>query len=204
MMCSFNVPEEYTLYHQVDPLVYPAIMKKGKKKTAESNNDTSPVQSSGPPAVGNIESAAKAISLLPSPEECLPNEERMLRILEMGGDDLSIKVQEYLRRNIDERRQSSIELRTIDPRDSGLLASSSNSKNSRASREKSSRTSSPSSANAQWLRSRASAGNDPRFQKCVLAYASDFNVSYYYIFCNTGNNTCYVIFSSLLPSTSLS
>ncbi|GAA6000700.1 hypothetical protein JCM10207_004614 [Rhodosporidiobolus poonsookiae] len=96
---------------------------------------------------------------IPEPEECEPTEEVLMRALGAAGD-LPKKLQEYVGRQADERRQSSIELRNTDKKDVGHIFSF----------EKSA-----SQQQLYWFRSRAPVQPDPDFQKCVLAYASDLN-----------------------------
>ncbi|GAA6020362.1 hypothetical protein JCM8202_000039 [Rhodotorula sphaerocarpa] len=98
---------------------------------------------------------------IPEPEECDATEEVLMRAL-AAAKNLPKKLQEFVERQAEERRQSSIELRNTDKTQLGTLFSYD--KN-------------PSSPQQQlyWFRSRASVRQDPDFQKCVLAYASDLN-----------------------------
>lgn len=79
--------------------------------------------------------------------------------------NMSEKMKEYLLNTVEERRQSSIEIRYAFPKDGY---------SPRLSR---SETPSDPSSNQQalWFRSRAKVPHDDSFQKCVLAYASDFS-----------------------------
>ncbi|GAA5879101.1 hypothetical protein JCM3774_005570 [Rhodotorula dairenensis] len=98
---------------------------------------------------------------IPEPEDCDATEEVLMRAL-AAAKNLPKKLQEFVERQASERRQSSIELRNTDKKQLGTLFSYD--KN-------------PSKPQQQlyWFRSRASVRQDPDFQKCVLAYASDLN-----------------------------
>ncbi|GAA5841669.1 hypothetical protein JCM9279_000725 [Rhodotorula babjevae] len=96
---------------------------------------------------------------IPEPEDCDATEEVMLKAL-AAGKNLPKKLQDFVERQAEERRQSSIELRNTDRREAGFLFSFERS----ASQQQ-----------LYWFRSRAPVRADPDFQKCVLAYASDLN-----------------------------
>lgn len=73
--------------------------------------------------------------------------------------DMPAKLREYLQRAMDERRASSIEIRSAKPGGSSV-------REMFANRE-------PQSEQAFWLRARSKSRDDPAFHKCVLAFASD-------------------------------
>lgn len=77
--------------------------------------------------------------------------------------NMSDKMKSYLLNTIEERRQSSIEIRYAFPKDGY---------SPRLSRDDS-QEHPPSNQQAIWFRSRAPVPEDDAFQKCVLAYASD-------------------------------
>ncbi|BGP13319.1 acyl-CoA thioesterase [Rhodosporidiobolus nylandii] len=95
---------------------------------------------------------------IPEPEECEPTEDVLIKAL-AKAKNLPQKLQEYVERQAEERRQSSIEIRNTDKSDIGLFGHHSNT----------------SQQQLYWFRSRAPVQADPDFQKCVLAYASDLN-----------------------------
>ncbi|GAA6038500.1 hypothetical protein JCM8097_004597 [Rhodosporidiobolus ruineniae] len=96
---------------------------------------------------------------IPEPDECEPTEDVLLKALTLAKN-LPKKVQEYVERQAEERRLSSIEIRNTDRKDVGHIVSFERS----ASQQQ-----------LYWFRSRAPVIEDPEFQKCVLAYASDLN-----------------------------
>ncbi|GJN87920.1 hypothetical protein Rhopal_000875-T1 [Rhodotorula paludigena] len=96
---------------------------------------------------------------IPEPDVCDATEEVLMKSL-ADAKNLPKKLQEFVERQAEERRQSSIELRNTDKSDFGHIFSF----------ERSS-----SQQQLYWFRSRAAVRQDPDFQKCVLAYASDLN-----------------------------
>jgi len=96
---------------------------------------------------------------LPQPEECLPTEDRLQKVLH-DKPNLPRKLKEYIERRMKERRLSSIELRNVDKTELGWLVSMKKGAEAQA---------------AYWFRSRAPVRTDSAFQKCVLAYVSDLN-----------------------------
>ncbi|GAA5846009.1 hypothetical protein JCM3766R1_001335 [Sporobolomyces carnicolor] len=96
---------------------------------------------------------------IPEPEECESTENVLKKALGNAGT-LPAKLKDYVERQIEERKLSSIEIRNTDKRDIGHIFSYERS----ASQQQ-----------LYWIRSRAPVMNDPAFQKCVLAYASDLN-----------------------------
>ncbi|BGP29533.1 acyl-CoA thioesterase [Rhodotorula toruloides] len=96
---------------------------------------------------------------IPEPEECDATEEVMMRAL-AAAKNLPKKLLDFVERQAEERRQSSIELRNTDKREIGHLFAF----DKTASQQQ-----------LYWFRSRAPVEPDPDFQKCVLAYASDLN-----------------------------
>ncbi|GAA5862522.1 hypothetical protein JCM8547_002092 [Rhodosporidiobolus lusitaniae] len=101
----------------------------------------------------------KATSKIPQPEECEATEDVLVKALGRAKD-LPAKVQDYVQRQAEERRQSSIEIRNTDRRDIGSIVSFRQTTQQQQ---------------LYWFRSRAPVLPDPDFQKCVLAYASDLN-----------------------------
>jgi acyl-CoA thioesterase 8 len=79
--------------------------------------------------------------------------------------NMSEKMKKYLLNTVEERRQSSIEIRYAFPKDgySPRLTQAESSNDPSANQQ------------ALWFRSRAKVPHDDAFQKCVLAYASDFS-----------------------------
>ncbi|GAA5916416.1 hypothetical protein JCM6882_001554 [Rhodosporidiobolus microsporus] len=96
---------------------------------------------------------------IPEPEECESTEDVLTKALAVAKT-LPKKLQDFVQRQADERRQSSIEIRNTDKKDVGHIFSFQRS----ASQQQ-----------LYWIRSRAPVRPDPDFQKCVLAYASDLN-----------------------------
>ncbi|GAA6062700.1 hypothetical protein JCM10212_004758 [Sporobolomyces blumeae] len=96
---------------------------------------------------------------IPEPEECESTEDVLQKALGMAGT-LPNKLRDYVERQIEERKLSSIEIRNTDKKDIGHIISFERS----ASQQQ-----------LYWFRSRAPVMSDPAFQKCVLAYASDLN-----------------------------
>ncbi|BGP45360.1 acyl-CoA thioesterase [Rhodotorula kratochvilovae] len=112
---------------------------------------------------GSKEGQSELGEKIPEPEECDATEEVMLRAL-AAAKNLPKKLQDFVERQAEERRQSSIELRNTDRREVGFLFSFDKSASKHAPKEQ-----------LYWFRSRAPVRPDPDFQKCVLAYASDLN-----------------------------
>jgi acyl-CoA thioesterase 8 len=164
MTCSFHTPEPQQPSHQIDIPPLPPSHYKATAKAARADweGSTTPVDRIG--QAGNLEgrrndASASAISSLLDPEDCLSSEANIASQLK-SGVNLPVKVREYLTRVMDERRQSSIEFRSLDRTFTGGVSGDVT------------RVSTP--HRAQWIRSRERVKRDHRFQKCILAYASDF------------------------------
>ncbi|KAK9894195.1 Thioesterase/thiol ester dehydrase-isomerase [Cystobasidium minutum MCA 4210] len=101
------------------------------------------------------------------PENCLSIEESMQNLVS-ADPNMSEKVRQYFLNTAEERRVSSIEIRSAypaDPFEWRRSASSSSSENVARS---------PCPQQAIWFRTRAKMPLDDLFHKCVIAYASDF------------------------------
>lgn len=97
-------------------------------------------------------------------QECLPIEESMQQLVS-ADPSMSEKVRQYFLNNAEERRLSSIEIRSAHPVDPFAW---------RRSKDSTSPPPPPCPQQAIWFRSRAKVPVDDLFHKCVLAYASDF------------------------------
>lgn len=111
------------------------------------------------PSFPLLPSGAHGPGKIPDPEDCLPTEDRLWKALD-GKVALSEKFRDYIQRAAEERLRSSIEMRSVDPKDFGGIVSTSRDDNPQQ---------------LIWFRSRAKVAKDPAFQKCVIAYASDFS-----------------------------
>jgi acyl-CoA thioesterase 8 len=157
MTCSFHTPEPGQPVHQLTVPKLPPSHYKAKQPPPNSSSSDEKL-GSGDAGRLSVDVSATAIASLVDPYDCLPNEDRIAAQL-ASNDRLPVKVREYLTRAMDERRQSSIEIRPLDPEFNGVW-------NDYARKREPTR--------AVWMRSRAPVKRDHRFQKCVLAYASDY------------------------------
>jgi len=105
-----------------------------------------------------LTSAGDIFANIPQPEECLPVEEGVQNLLK-ENPNMSERLRKYFLNTAEERRLSSIEIRSAYPADSMPFDSPSERDTSQQ---------------AIWFKARAPLPEDPAFQKCVIAYASDF------------------------------
>lgn len=95
-------------------------------------------------------------------QDCVAIEDGMQSLME-ADPNMSDKLRQYFINTVEERRLSSIEIRSAYPTDPFAWR-----------REKNTPVPPPCPQQAIWFRSRAAVPSDDLFHKCVIAYASDF------------------------------
>jgi acyl-CoA thioesterase 8 len=164
MTCSFHTPEPRQPSHQIDvpplpPSHYKPTALAASAFRAGATATPTGIRQAGDEEGRRTDASASAISSLVEPEDCLSNEAKIAAVLQ-SNDRLPVKVRQYLTRLMDERRQSAIEIRSLDPTFTGGVSGDI--------------TGVSDASRALWIRSRERVKRDHRFQKCILAYASDF------------------------------